>query len=457
MAVPARDERDLAFARAFGLPVRDVPERDGPDAGDRGVGDRGAGEGVGEPAVVYRLRDWLLSRQRYWGTPIPIVHCPACGEVPVPDAELPVRLPSSGYELRPAGGESPLESARDWVRVACPACGGPARRETDTMDTFVDSSWYFLRYPNPAYADGPFDPVGVARWLPVDHYVGGKEHATGHLMYARFMTKALHDLGLVPFTEPFRRLTNQGQVTMNGRSMSKTLGNLVDLQEQLAKYGPDAVRVTMVFAGPPAEDIDWADVRPDGAVRWLARVWRLAGDLGQVPPGAGDPASGGGASGDGALRRRVHRFVHEITELMTATRLNVAVARMMELTTLLRRAPDRADPAVRDGVEALVRMVSTVAPFTAEEAWERLGRPPSVAEYGWPEVDPALLVEETVTCVVQVAGKVRERLAVPAGVTADALRELALHSTAVRRALHGAAVGRVVVRPPRLVNVVPKE
>jgi leucyl-tRNA synthetase len=479
MAVPAHDQRDLDFARAMGLPVTVVVDTGESDPGETGVATSGDGvlvnsgefdglrkddaimaiseklrqDGAGEATVAYRLRDWLLSRQRYWGTPIPIVHCPACGEVPVPDDELPVTLPETGYELRPEGGISPLASATEWVNVACPSCGGNATRDTDTMDTFVDSSWYYLRYPNPNYTDGPFDPDGIRRWLPVDHYVGGKEHATLHLLYARFITKVFHDLGMVPFVEPFTRLTNQGQVIMNGRSMSKTLGNLVNLQEQLARFGPDAVRVTMVFAGPPEEDMDWADVSPTGSVKWLARVWRLTGDL--------DPASRGAdlTTGDLQTRQGVHRLVDETTRLMEATRLNVAVARLMELTSLLRKAidsgPGPADPAVREGAEALARMLSCFAPFTAEEAWERLGEPPSVIEHGWPEADAALVAQELVTCVVQVAGKVRDRLEVPTGIVDDELRELALRSEKVIRALGGADVLKVIVRAPRLVNVVP--
>jgi leucyl-tRNA synthetase len=479
MAVPAHDQRDLDFARAMGLPVRVVVDTGEPDPAETGVATSGDGvlvnsgeftglpkdeaiaaiterllrDGVGEATVAYRLRDWLLSRQRYWGTPIPIVHCPACGEVAVPDDELPVKLPETGYELRPEGGLSPLASATEWVNVACPSCGGDAKRDTDTMDTFVDSSWYYLRYPNPDYTDGPFDPEGIRRWLPVDHYIGGKEHATLHLLYARFITKVFHDLGMVPFVEPFTRLTNQGQVIMNGRSMSKTLGNLVNLQEQLAKFGPDAVRVTMVFAGPPEEDIDWADVSPTGSVKWLARVWRLVGDL--------DPASRGvdPATGDLATRQGVHRLVDEATRLMEATRLNVVVARLMELTSLLRKAvdsgPGAADPAVREGAGALARMLSCFAPFTAEEAWERLGEPASVADHGWPEADPALVAQEMVTCVVQVGGKVRDRLEVPPGIVEDELRELALRSEKVIKALGGTDVLKVIVRAPRLVNVVP--
>ncbi|MPZ85993.1 MAG: leucine--tRNA ligase [Actinophytocola sp.] len=481
MAVPAHDQRDLDFARAMGLQVVVVVDTGEPDPDDAGIATSGDGVlvnsgqfngqrkdeaiaaitaelaqcGAGEAAVAYRLRDWLLSRQRYWGTPIPIIHCPSCGEVPVPDDQLPVRLPETGYQLRPEGGKSPLASAIDWVRVACPSCGGDAQRDTDTMDTFVDSSWYFLRYPNPDYTDGPFDPDGIRRWLPVDEYVGGKEHATGHLMYARFITKVLYDMGLVHFVEPFTHLTNQGQVIMAGRSMSKSLGNLVNLQEQLALYGPDAVRVTMVFAGPPEEDIDWADVSPTGSVKWLARVWRLTRDV--APDSLGQPVD----AGDLTVRQRVHRLIDETTRLMETKRLNVAVARMMELTSTLRKAidsgPGAADPAVREGAEALARMLSCFAPFTAEEAWERLGGQASVTEHGWPQADPALVAQETITCVVQVAGKVRDRLEVAPAIADAELRELALRSEKVHQALHGAEIQKVIVRAPGLVNIVPRK
>jgi leucyl-tRNA synthetase len=485
MAVPAHDQRDLDFARAHDIPVRVVVDTGGPDPVATGVATPGEGrlvnsgrfdglttaeggaamtsalaaDGRGEAAVTYRLRDWLLSRQRYWGTPIPIVHCPGCGLVPVPDDQLPVRLPVTGYQLRPQGGLSPLASATDWVNVACPACGRPARRDTDTMDTFVDSSWYFLRYPDRDYAMGPFDPAGVARWMPVDEYVGGREHATGHLMYARFITKALHDLGMLDFVEPFANLTNQGQVIMNGRAMSKSLGNLVDLQEQIATYGPDAVRVTMLFAGPPEDDIDWADVSPTGSVKWLSRVWRLTGDVGAAwAPGGRAATPSDPATGDGEVRRGVHRLIDEATTAMNTYRFNVAISRFMELTNLLRKAvdtgPGAGDAAVREGAEALVRMVSCVAPFIAEEGWARLGYEPSVASTAWPAADPALLVTATVTCVVQIDGKLRDRFEVPTDVTADQLRTLALDSERVQTALADAPVVRVVVRAPRLVNLV---
>ncbi|MQY20306.1 leucine--tRNA ligase [Nocardia macrotermitis] len=480
MAVPAHDQRDLDFARTQGIPVQTVIDTGAADPARTGVATDGAGvlissgrftgqsdtearaaivadlteRGIGASAVTYRLRDWLLSRQRYWGTPIPIIHCDDCGQVPVPDDQLPVRLPESGYDLRPDDGRAPLASAHEWVRVPCPRCGITARRDTDTMDTFVDSSWYFLRYPNPDFTQGPFDPAEIARWLPVDEYIGGKEHATGHLLYARFLTKVLHDLGLLPFTEPMTRLTNQGQVLMDGKAMSKSLGNLVDLRSQIRQYGPDAVRVTMIFAGPPEDDIDWADVSPQGAVKWLARIWRLAVDIGSAA-GTSEPTSN-----SATLRRDVHATIAETTALMTGKRLNVAVAQLMRLTNLLRKAvdtgPGPADPAVREGVEALVRMSSCFAPFTAEESWERLGHNPSVSDAGWPTPDPSLLAHDTTTCVIQIDGKLRDRLQVPVDIDETALRALALASATITDALAGRATTRVIVRAPRLVNLVTK-
>jgi len=476
MAVPAHDQRDLDFAMAMGLPVRMVVDTGEPDpatttiattsdgvlvasgnysglpnkeAGTAIVADLAA-RGLGEATVNYRLRDWLVSRQRYWGTPIPIIHCDRCGEVPVPDEDLPVRLPESGYTLRPADGRSPLASATDWVKVDCPTCGSEARRDTDTLDTFVDSSWYFLRFPNPEFDNGPFDPAGVQRWMPTAVYIGGKEHAILHLLYARFLTKVLHDAGMVGFVEPFTRLVNQGQVIMHGKSMSKSLGNLVNLQEQIAANGSDAVRVTMLFAGPPEDDIDWADVSPSGSARWLGRVLRLAEDVAERPSDA--------AEADTALRKEVHKLIAAVTAQMEDRRLNVAIARLMELTSVLRKAIDSgagpAMPAVREGVEALARMLSCFAPFTAEEAWERLGRPASVSEHGWPRADPALLVEELVTCVVQVDGKVRDRLEVPPDIDPAELQRRVLSAERISDLVRDRTIRTVIVRAPRLVNVV---
>jgi leucyl-tRNA synthetase len=448
MGVPGHDRRDEEFATANRLPVTRTAGEPDPARALAWL----AASGAGRAGVSYRLRDWLISRQRYWGCPIPIIHCGECGEVPVPDERLPVVLPDlRGVDLAPRG-VSPLAGATDWVAVACPRCGGPARRDTDTMDTFVDSSWYFLRYCSPADQDGPFDPAAVRRWLPVDQCVGGAEHATGHLLFARFVTKVLHDLGLVAVREPFTRLLNQGQVINRGASMSKSLGNGVDLAEQLDAYGVDAVRLALVFAGPPAEDIDWADISPGGAQRFLRRAWRLAGSVAS-PPGAAP------ATGDPALRRVTHRTVAEVTGCVEGYRFNVAVARLMSLAGAVRRAVEGgcgpADPAVREAVEALAVMLSLIAPYTAEEMWQRLGHPPTVALAGWPVADLGLAAVASVTCVVQVAGRLRDRLEVPPEVPAGVLRERALASPRVREALAGRPVGRVVVRPPRLVNIVP--
>ncbi|MCW2606950.1 MAG: leucyl-tRNA synthetase [Frankiales bacterium] len=479
MAVPAHDQRDLDFARRFDLPVRVVVDTGEDDPAVTGVATAGDGalvnsgpldglskqdaiaravellaeRGTGEATVTFRLRDWLLSRQRFWGTPIPVVHCGTCGEVAVPDDQLPVELPDlRGDALRPAG-TSPLAAATDWVSTTCPRCGGPAQRDTDTMDTFVDSSWYFLRFCSPQYTDGPFDPEAVRQWMPVDQYVGGVEHAILHLLYARFFTKVLHDMGMVDVVEPFSALMNQGQVILNGSAMSKTTGNLVNLGEELGRFGVDAVRLTMVFAGPPEDDIDWADVSPSGSVKYLARVVRLARDVAALPVTE---------DRDVAVDRAVARTVDECTRLVEGHRLNVAVARFMELTSALRKAVDGGAPAaasLRDGVSALAGMLSCFAPYTAEEVWSVLGHDvdggDSVHASAWPDADPALLVEESVTCVVQVAGKVRARLEVAPDIAADALEALALADDAVIRSLDGRGVRTVVVRAPRLVNVVP--
>ena len=437
MAVPAHDQRDLDFARAMGLPVRrviDVPgaedpeesgvattgggayvnsgELDGLDdkaSGIRTIIERLEADGRGSGAVNYRLRDWLISRQRYWGPPIPIIHCPVDGEVPVPEDQLPVTLPMlKGSDLKPKG-TSPLGGATEWVNVECPTCGGPATRDTDTMDTFVDSSWYMFRYCSPHEADRPFDSDLVNAWMPSQLYVGGVEHAVLHLLYGRFFTKVLNDMGLVDFREPWSAQLNQGFVINQGKKMSKSLGNGVNLGEQLSAFGVDAVRLTLVFAGPPEDDIDWANMSPEGSLRFLQRAWRLSGDV------TSDPGVDV-TTGDVALRRTTARTVHDAAELVEAYRFNVMVAKVMELVNATRKAIDSgvgpADPAVREAAEAVTILLSLVAPYTAEEMWERLGREATVSRVGWPEVDEALLVEESVTAVVQVRGKVRARLEV---------------------------------------------
>jgi leucyl-tRNA synthetase len=319
------------------------------------------------------------------------------------------------------------------------------------MDTFVDSSWYFLRYCSPTYADGPFDVEKAKAWMPADIYVGGVEHAVLHLLYARFFTKVLRDMGMLEVGEPFAAQLNQGIVINQGKKMSKSLGNGVSLGDQLAEYGVDAVRLTLVFAGPPEDDIDWADVSPAGSLRFLQRAWRLSGDVTSAP---GTPPAGG----DVALRRTTARTVHDAAELVESYRFNVMVARVMELVNATRKVIDSgagpADPAVREAAEAVAVLLSLVAPYTAEEMWERLGHEPTVARVGWPEVDPALLVEESVTAVVQVQGKVRARLEVAPDIAADELERLALADPAVAKAVDGREIRKVVVRAPKLVNVV---
>ena len=477
MAVPAHDQRDLDFARAFNLPVRVVVDAgedpavtgvatgdDGPHVNSGPLDGLGKAEaieriveilqerGTGEPAINYRLRDWLISRQRYWGTPIPIVHCDACGEVAVPDDQLPVTLPpAEGLELKPKG-TSPLGGATDWVNTTCPQCGGPALRDTDTMDTFMDSSWYYLRYADPNNETAAFDPEIVREWLPVDQYVGGVTHAILHLLYSRFFTKVLHDMGLLDFTEPFTRLLNQGMVVMDGSAMSKSRGNLVRLSDELAENGVDAIRLAMAFAGPPEDDVDWADVSPTGSRKFLARAWRLADDVTSAP---GVDVT----TGDLGLRKATHKAVHDAGIAVETFRFNVAVARAMELVNVTRKAIDSGcgpdDPAVREAAEAVAIMLSLVAPYTAEDMWAQLGHEPTVFLAGWPEVDPALLVEESVTCVVQVAGKVRDRLEVDPSIGEDELRELALAAPGVVKALDGSGIRTVIVRAPKLVNIVP--
>ena len=477
MAVPAHDQRDLDFAKTMNLPIRTVVESELEDPAITGIATPGDGklinsgslnglskaeaiteiiaelqkQKLGEPATNYRLRDWLISRQRYWGTPIPIIHCDSCGEVAVPEDQLPVKLPSSaGLDLKPKG-ISPLAGATDWVNVACPQCGKSALRDTDTMDTFVDSSWYFLRYVSPKLEDRAFDLEAVKTWLPVDQYVGGVTHAILHLLYSRFFTKVLHDLGYLDFTEPFTRLLNQGMVVMDGSAMSKSRGNLVRLSDELNVHCVDAIRLTMVFAGPPEDDVDWSDVSPAGSVKFLARAWRLSGD---VTSAVGtDPSTG-----DLELRRATHKALHDAGFAVESFRFNVAVARIMELVNAARKAIDSGsgsnDPAVREAVEAIAIMLSLIATYTAEEMWERLGHKPAVALAGWPTVDPSLVKVQSVTCVVQVLGKIKARIEVDPEITDAELEKIALADPAMLEALTGANIVKIITRAPKLVNVV---
>ena len=477
MAVPAHDQRDLDFARAMKLPVRVVLDTGEEDPSDTGIATTGDGaminsgslnglkkidaiaaitaeleaKGLGASARNYRLRDWLVSRQRYWGTPIPIVHCDKCGEVAVPADQLPLTLPDAkGLDLKPKG-QSPLAAATDWVNTKCPTCNGPALRDTDTMDTFVDSSWYFLRYPSSTNHNEPFSRKDVDTWLPVDQYVGGVTHAILHLLYSRFFTKVLHDIGMLGFNEPFTRLLNQGMVVMDGSAMSKSRGNLVRLSDELENHGVDAIRLSMVFAGPPEDDVDWSDVSPSGSVKFLTRAWRLSGDVTSAP-------GVDFTQGDISLRKATHKALHDASFAVESFRFNVAIARVMELVNATRKAIDSgcgaADPAVREATEAIAIMLSLVAPFTSEEMWERLGHKPAIALAGWPTVDPALLVADEIEAVIQINGKIKERILVAPSITDSELEAAALAHPTIAAELAGASPQKVIARAPKLVNIV---
>jgi len=477
MAVPAHDQRDLDFARAMKLPVRVVIDTGLEDPNTSGIATSGDGKvinsgsisgltkdeaitkiikeladkKVGSATKNYRLRDWLISRQRFWGTPIPIVHCDKCGLVPVPENQLPVELPDAkGLDLKPKGS-SPLGAASDWVNVNCPKCNGPAKRDADTMDTFVDSSWYFLRYTSVNHHDVAFDKKAVDTWLPVDQYVGGVTHAILHLLYSRFFTKVLHDLGMLSFTEPFTRLLNQGMVLMDGSAMSKSRGNLVKLSDELDKHGVDAIRVSLVFAGPPEDDIDWNDVSPAGSLKFLNRAWRISQDV----------TSKVGADfkkGDLELRKVTHKALSDIELAVESFRFNVVIARIMELVNATRKAIDSGagagDAAVREAAESIAITLSLIAPYTAEDMWEKLGHKPAIANAGWPVIDKSLLGADDVIAILQINGKIKDRIQVSPNITKDELEKLAKENSEIKAALIGADIKKVITVAPKLVNFV---
>lgn len=477
MAVPAEDQRDYDFALAHGLPVRRTVEPPADFAGGAYSGDgrkinSGFLDGLsvaeakeaairflethghGRRSVQYRLRDWLVSRQRYWGCPIPIVHCPTCGAVGVPDDALPVLAPDD-VEFRPTG-DSPLASHPGFRETTCPRCGGPATRETDTLDTFVDSSWYFLRFCDPWSTDRPFDPEAVAAWMPVDQYIGGIEHAILHLLYARFFTKALADLGIVPsdLREPFSRLFSQGMIRMDGSKMSKSRGNLVAPSRYFETVGADALRLFHLSVAPPTDDVDWTDQSEEmieGAARWLGRVWRL------VTGQAGTAVERDDREVDRALRRLVHQSIARVTEDIGRFAFNTAVATLRELVNACYRglqSPEGVSRAALDeAVDALVSMLAPMTPHLAAELYARR-HGGLVHRTSWPTYDPALAAVEEETLVVQVNGKVRDRLAVPAHLSAEEAERRALSSARVQAALAGRTPARIVARPPRLVNIV---
>ena len=485
MAVPAHDQRDLDFARTFDLPIRVVvATRDEsgallPDPAESGIATDGNGvlvnsgelngldqeaaieraiqvleaRGTGRAATHFRLRDWLISRQRYWGTPIPIVYTAEGDMKPVSLDALPVTLPEAeGLDLKPKGS-SPLGAATAWATVVDPETGEELIRDPDTMDTFVDSSWYYFRFLSAQDDTQAFDPAAAEHWAPVDQYVGGVEHAILHLLYSRFITKVLFDLGYIDFEEPFLDMLNQGMVLLDGAKMSKSKGNLVEFASELEEHGADALRVTLAFAGPPEDDIDWADVSVQGSAKFLARAWRVAHDV-SSDPGA-DPAAG-----DRKLRSHTHRLLADAPGLVESYKFNVVVARLMEQVNVTRKAIDSgcgaADPAVRESAEAVALILSLFAPYAAEDMWAELGHEPTVALVAWPDADASLLVEEEVTMVVQVDGKVRDRLTLPATVTDDAAEAAARASAAVQRAIGDRVVVNTVVRVPKIVSIATK-
>ena len=473
MGVPAHDERDFAFAQRYGLPIRTVVApadgADGPIAqegafvehsddeilvnsgdfsglrapeGRKRIVEWLAADGTARFQVGYRLRDWLLSRQRYWGCPIPVVHCDRCGVVAVPDEELPVLLPEVEEYL--PKGRSPLAAAEDWVRTTCPSCGGEARRETDTMDTFVDSSWYFIRYTDSRNDEAPFAREIADYWLPVNQYIGGVEHAILHLLYARFFTKVMEELGLVGFREPFARLFTQGMLHRHGAKMSKSKGNVITPDEYVDRYGADAARMYLLFIGPVEQDAEWQDSGFEGIVRFLHKLWRVVLEQAERPPVDGPV--------DGPLARKAHETIAKVTDdIGRRFALNTPIAAVMELVNEIGRRPD--DPAARFAAETAVSLVQPYAAHVAEELWERLGHE-RLWEAPWPEADPTLLERETFELVVQVNGKVRARLEVPAGLSEEELAERARGLPRVQEFLDGKEIRKTIVVPGKLVNLV---
>ena len=476
MGVPAHDQRDFEFVQDFGLPIRVVISPEGwsgealkeayvepgimvnsgrfdgmpSEQGKEAVADFMEAEGIGRRTVSYRIRDWLISRQRYWGAPIPIIYCSKCGTVPVPESDLPVLLPKDA-EFKPTG-ESPLKYCESFVNTTCPQCGGPARREIDTMDTFMCSNWYFLRYASPGYDKGPFDPEKLAYWMPVDQYTGGAEHATMHLLYSRFFNKAIRDLGLVNFDEPFTRFFNQGTIVMERQKMSKSRGNVVNPDEYVAKLGADTVRGYLMFLGPWDQGGGWDDSGISGIWRWLNRVWNLVLD---EQGGGGLPQMDQTAESE--LRHQTHKTVKRVTQDLEKFRFNTMLAALMEFTNYLTKVKEGHSvgrDTWREALDTLLLLIAPTAPHMAEELWERAGHTYSVHNQSFPSWDEALVAEEQVTLVIQVNGKLRDRLAVSVSITESEARELALGSERVRAHIDGKEIKDIIYVPGRLVNVV---
>ncbi|MGE5485607.1 MAG: leucine--tRNA ligase [Ignavibacteriales bacterium] len=499
MGVPAHDQRDLEFARKYRLPVRVVIQNgDGTVDGDR-LGEAYVGPGrmvnsgpfnglsseegkervsafiaeakLGERQINYRLRDWLISRQRYWGAPIPLIYCDKCGIVPVPDDQLPVMLPENVDSA--AGQISPLSALEGFVNTTCPKCGGRARRETDTMDTFMCSSWYYYRYTSPRETRLPFDPEAVRYWLPVDQYIGGIEHAVMHLLYSRFFTKVLYDEGLVDTVEPFTNLLTQGMVLKDGAAMSKSRGNIVEPRDLIQKYGADTARLFILFAAPPEKELDWSDRGVEGSYRFLNRIWRLvswvAGEADEAPAGAAagdEDAEGEGPAEDSDgrdLRRLTHITIKRVTnDIRGRFNFNTAISALMEMVNGMYRYRDEVpagmqdQEALRDAADNLVLMLAPFAPHMAEELWQKLGHPESVHLQPWPHYDESAIKADRVTIVVQVNGRVRDRIEVDADASQGELEKAALCSERVKRFIEGKSVDKVVVVKGKLVSIVAK-
>ena len=455
MAVPAHDERDREFAETFDLPIVEVVDEDGKlvnsqefdglpsEEAKQAIVEKLRGLGMGAPAVSYRLRDWSFGRQRYWGCPIPIVHCPDCGEVPVPDDQLPVLLPEV-EDYRPKG-MPPLASNAEWLHVECPRCGGPGIREADTMDTFVDSSWYFLRYVDPRNAEAPFDRRLIDYWCPIDHYIGGIDHATGHLLYSRFFVKVMNEMGMLGFREPFARLFHQGWVTMGGTKMSKSKGNVEGPDAVVEAYGADPVRLYILFMGPADQDMEWSDTGIEGISRFVRRLWRVVHEVREQAP-EGDP-------GDGAIVRKAHQTIERVTDdVGRRMQFHTPISAVMELVNEL--ADDPAAHGARFAAETAVSLLQPWAPHVTAELWEVLGHTDRLWQQPWPQADPALLVHETFELVVQVNGRVRDRLEVPADLGEAELVERARGSEKVQAHLDGKEIRQTIVVPGKLVNLV---
>jgi len=478
MAVPAHDERDFAFAKKYKLPIRVViapPGWDGADLeeayiepgtmtnsgqfdklpsqkGMEAVSEFLEEKGWGKRTVTYKLRDWLISRQRYWGAPIPMIYCDKCGVVPVPEKDLPVLLPEDA-EFKPTG-ESPLKYNEKFVNTTCPRCSGPARRETDTMDTFMCSSWYFLRYASPHYEKAAFDPEKVKHWLPVDLYTGGAEHAVMHLFYARFFTKAIRDMGLVDFGEPFTRLFNQGIIIAQKRKMSKSRGNVVNPDGYVAELGADAVRAYLMFIAPWEQGGEWDDSGISGISRWLNRLWGLV--LGGY---SWDESAGGQVKAERELERANHQTIRKVTQDLEKLRLNTMIAALMEFTNYLTKVKEEgavSATAWELAIDNLMLLLAPTAPHLAEELWQRTGHQYSIHNQDWPNWNEKLAEEEEITLVVQVNGRLRDRITVSASVTEDEAKKLALGSEKVKPHIEGKQVAQVVYVPGRLVNLVVK-